>query len=243
MNIASFASTLFAQAADVAGMALPAAPAVQAGPLWREPWAVWVITLLTVAVPTLLAWLAAKSLRFSDSWGRLATLLVAATAGAVITWMGWPPRLGIDLKGGVILVYEVDSARQSTGQVGDCAGRIEQLLSSQDGRKGTVSRMANNRITVRLETTDAALLAERDASSCSIRALTALNSDIKRAVVASLACCIATICLNSAAVSDVSTKDGGATLAVPRTSGCVIVDPVEGDGWAWLGTVARLTAT
>jgi SecD/SecF fusion protein len=35
-------------------------------------------------------------------------------------------------------------------------GRIEQLLASQDGRKGTVSRMADNRIAVRLDTADAA---------------------------------------------------------------------------------------
>jgi preprotein translocase subunit SecD len=89
-------------------------------------------------------------------WGRLATVLVAVTAGAVLTWLGWPPRLGIDLKGGVILVYEVDASRQAAGQVDDCVGRIEQLLASQDGRKGTVSRMADNRIAVRLETADAA---------------------------------------------------------------------------------------
>ncbi|MFM8803565.1 MAG: hypothetical protein ACKOK8_06600, partial [Planctomycetia bacterium] len=74
----------------------------------------------------------------------------------VVTWLGWPPRLGIDLKGGVILVYEVDASRQSAGQVDECVGRIEQLLANQEGRKGTVSRMADNRIAVRLETTDTA---------------------------------------------------------------------------------------
>ena len=154
MNSLPIAIQLFAQAADVvtAAAAVPTA----AMPWWREPWAVWGMTLLTVAVPTLLSWLLAKRLRAADMWGRLATVLVALTAGAVITWLGWPPRLGIDLKGGVILVYEVDASRQSAGQVDECVGRIEQLLSSQDGRKGTVSRMADNRIAVRLETADAA---------------------------------------------------------------------------------------
>ena len=154
MNSLPSAIQLFAQAADVAtgSAAIPAG----AAQWWREPWAVWGITLLTVAVPILVSWLLAKRLRAADMWGRLATVLVALTAGAVITWLGWPPRLGIDLKGGVILVYEVDASRQAAGQVDDCVGRIEQLLSSQDGRKGTVSRMANNRITVRLETADAA---------------------------------------------------------------------------------------
>ncbi len=161
MNSFPISIQLFAQAADVATATATAAAAVpaavqQAAQWWREPWAVWGITLLTVGVPTLLSWLLAKRLRAADMWGRLATVLVALTAGAVITWLGWPPRLGIDLKGGVILVYEVDASRQAAGQVDDCVGRIEQLLSSQDGRKGTVSRMADNRIAVRLDTADAA---------------------------------------------------------------------------------------
>ena len=154
MNSLPIAIQLFAQAADV--VATAATVPTAATPWWREPWAVWGITLLTVAVPTLLSWLVSKRLRAADMWGRLATVLVALTAGAVVTWLGWPPRLGIDLKGGVILVYEVDASRQAAGQVDDCVGRIEQLLSSQDGRKGTVSRMADNRIAVRLETADAA---------------------------------------------------------------------------------------
>ena len=154
MNSFPIVIQLFAQAADLAAAATTAPTATV--PWWREPWAVWGITLLTVAVPTLVSWLLSKQLRAADMWGRLATVLVAATAGAVVTWLGWPPRLGIDLKGGVILVYEVDASRQAAGQVDDCVGRIEQLLSSQDGRKGAVSRMADNRIAVRLETADAA---------------------------------------------------------------------------------------
>ena len=154
MNSLPIAIQLFAQAADVVVTAATVPTA--ATPWWREPWAVWGMTLLTVVVPTLLSWAVSKRLRAADMWGRLATVLVALTAGAVVTWLGWPPRLGIDLKGGVILVYEVDASRQAAGQVDDCVGRIEQLLSSQDGRKGTVSRMTDNRIAVRLETADAA---------------------------------------------------------------------------------------
>jgi len=147
---------LFAQAAELAAAADAPIAALPSAAWWREPWAVMVMTLLTVAVPTLLSWLLGKRLRAADMWGRLATVLVALTAGAVITWLGWPPRLGIDLKGGVILVYEVDATRQSAGQVDDCVSKIEQLLASQDGRKGTVSRLADNRIAVRLDTADAA---------------------------------------------------------------------------------------
>lgn len=94
---------LLAQAAD----GLPAA-----APWWQESWAAWGMTLAVVAVPTFLAWLITRQLRVADLWGRLATVLVALAAGLVVMNLGWPPRMGIDLKGGVILVYEIDAEKQ-----------------------------------------------------------------------------------------------------------------------------------
>ena len=88
-----------------------------AGPWWEETPAVWGLTFAIVAVPTFFAWLLTKQLRVPDLWGRLATVLVALTAGVVVTATGWPPRMGIDLKGGVILVYEIDSTKQPEGGV------------------------------------------------------------------------------------------------------------------------------
>ncbi len=82
------------------------------GPWWNESWAVWGLTLAVVAVPTFVAWLITRQLRVAKLWGRLATVLVALTAGLVLTYLGWPPRMGIDLKGGVILVYEIDAEKQ-----------------------------------------------------------------------------------------------------------------------------------
>jgi SecD/SecF fusion protein len=105
---------------------------------WREPWAVWVISLATIAVPTLVAWLAGKRLRVADMWGRLATVLVALVAGVVVCWLGWPPRLGIDLKGGVILVYEVDAAkaaeRGGAGQEGATTVDMDKLVAAVSRR-------------------------------------------------------------------------------------------------------------
>ena len=97
----------------VAGLLAQAAAGPLEGlPWYRECWAMWGLVLATVAVPTLVAWWLARQLRAADMWGRLAAVLVAATVGGVVTWLGWPPRLGIDLKGGVILVYEVDASKQ-----------------------------------------------------------------------------------------------------------------------------------
>jgi SecD/SecF fusion protein len=142
MNSFPMMQHLFAQAADVAA----AAQAAPAGPVqwWREPWAVWGITLLTVAVPTLLSWLVSKRLRAADMWGRLATVLVALTAGAVISWLGWPPRLGIDLKGGVILVYEVDASKAAEkGAAAEVAGDVGRPAVDMDKLVAAVSRRVN----------------------------------------------------------------------------------------------------
>jgi len=141
-------SLLFAQAAAAVPVAATNLP------WWREGWMMWLITLLTVAVPTLLAWAMGKSLRASDMWGRIATVLVALAAGCVIIALGWPPRMGIDLKGGVILIYEIDASKQVAGQVDDSIGRIGQLLATQDGPQGSATQTADGRIAVRLNTTD-----------------------------------------------------------------------------------------
>ncbi len=150
MNTSSIAFGLLAQAAA----AIPTAPAAPVE-WWRENWALWGIALLTLAVPTFVAWLIAGRLRAADMWGRIATVLVALTAGAVICWMGWPPRLGIDLKGGLILVYEIDTSKQAAARVDDTVRRLEGMLATQEGSQGRLSRRSGGGVTVRLATGDA----------------------------------------------------------------------------------------
>lgn len=146
-----------AQAAVAAAPEVTAATtAATALPWWRVGYGVWLLALLTILVPTILSWFLAKALRVSDMWGRLATVLTALVAGLAVIALGWPPRLGIDLKGGVILVYEVDGSKQVGGQVEDAIGKIESLLTAREGRLGTATRTADGRIGVKLETTDAA---------------------------------------------------------------------------------------
>ena len=50
----------------------------------------------------------AKALRMPDHATRISVVLFAILASTVATLSGWPPKLGIDLRGGVILIYEVD---------------------------------------------------------------------------------------------------------------------------------------
>jgi len=148
MDIFSFSSILFSQVAAIAPDAAAVPAAASAMPWWREGWFLWVLTLLTIGLPTLLARLLAKQFRASDMWGRVAAVLVALTAGCVIIALGWPPRLGIDLKGGVILVYEIDSSKRAdvaaaTAGEGVPAGAAAMGAVDMDKLVAAVSRRVN----------------------------------------------------------------------------------------------------
>ena len=151
MNILTNALVLLAQT-----VADPAISPVVASPWWQTRWAAWLITLAVFVVPTLLAWMITKSLRVPDLWGRLATVLVALAAGAAICWLGWPPRLGIDLKGGLILVYELAAGRQGEMRVDDCVAGIERIMQAEEGSNASLERQPGGRLRVRLDTADQA---------------------------------------------------------------------------------------
>jgi len=144
MNHASSFLTLFAQAVTDAG-------AVAAErPWWQAPGAGWLIAVVILVAATVLAWLVAKLFKAPDMWGRIAAVLVPLAAGGAICWLGWPPRLGIDLKGGLILVYEVAAGRQAEARVEDGIASIERILAAQDGADGRLERQGDRRLTVRL---------------------------------------------------------------------------------------------
>jgi SecD/SecF fusion protein len=151
MNIVSSVVALFAAAGGEAAATVPGGTA-----WWQAPGSGWLIALAVVAGATLLAWLIAKALRVPDMWGRIAAVLVALAAGGTICGLGWPPRLGIDLKGGLILVYEVAAGRQAQTRVDDAVAGIERILAAQDGQSATLERKGAGRVAVRLATKDQA---------------------------------------------------------------------------------------
>ncbi len=66
------------------------------------------IVLAVFIVPIVLANYLSKSLRMPDHFTRMAVVLFAIIASSCATYFEWPPKLGIDLRGGVILIYEVE---------------------------------------------------------------------------------------------------------------------------------------
>ncbi len=122
---------------------------------YTEGWVLWLLAAACIVGPSVVAYLISGGLRAKDMWGRMAVVLTALTCGIVIVASGWPPRLGIDLKGGVILVYEVDAAKRVSEQADDAARRIEEVINREEGLTGVASRTADGLVAVRLETADA----------------------------------------------------------------------------------------
>lgn len=74
------------------------------------------VMLGVFALPFFLGQSLANSLRMKDYGWKIGLILCTLVATTVVLVTGWPPKLGIDLKGGVILVYEVDVQGRSTVQ-------------------------------------------------------------------------------------------------------------------------------
>jgi SecD/SecF fusion protein len=130
-------SPLLAQAASQ----LPAAPVAPLGPAvpwYQEAWFGMAIAVAVLVLPFLIGQWWAKRLRMNDYAWRIGLLLFSLTAGIVICLVGWPPRLGIDLSGGVILVYEVDQSKTTTVNLPSVVDQVRKELED-NGLNATVS--------------------------------------------------------------------------------------------------------
>jgi SecD/SecF fusion protein len=103
-----------------------------------QPWA-WLWTLLRVAlalpIPVWLGYWVAGLLRMRDYGWKLAAIFVALAASAVIIQAG-KLNLGVDLKGGAILVYEID--RETLKREGG-----GELISSSIDWAGLIRRLGD----------------------------------------------------------------------------------------------------
>ena len=68
---------------------------------------IFATVLAVLIVPFLVGNFLAKSLRTPELGGRMGAVIFALLAGSLVVGFGWPPKLGVDLKGGVILTYEI----------------------------------------------------------------------------------------------------------------------------------------
>lgn len=77
-------------------------------------WAPVLLFLVVVVGSFALAAGIASSLRVREYQTKLSIIFLSLFAAGAIIWSGWPPKLGIDLKGGVYLVYETGEKAKET---------------------------------------------------------------------------------------------------------------------------------
>lgn len=135
-----------------------AAPlAQQIGETTTEPvakptnWAPLLLALAVIVGAFVLAAAIASSLRLREYQTKLTIIFLSLFAAAAVVWSGWPPKLGIDLKGGVYLVYETGEKAKETladaasDELSGDAPRASGGLSSEDMSKliSAISRRIN----------------------------------------------------------------------------------------------------
>ena len=84
------------------------------------PWYIGLlVAVATIAASFFLGGYLGRKLRMPDHGWKIGICLFSLLASAVVVLMGPPLKLGIDLSGGAILVYEVDQATKKPGEVVD----------------------------------------------------------------------------------------------------------------------------
>ena len=93
-----------------------------------SPWARW---------PCRSSWAAtwARSSACPTTAGRSASVLFSLLASVAVLLLGPPLKLGVDLSGGVILVYEVDQTKKKPGQTVDMDKLIDADQAAREPRR------------------------------------------------------------------------------------------------------------
>ncbi|MDY0167300.1 MAG: protein translocase subunit SecD [Thermoguttaceae bacterium] len=121
------------------------------------------IALAVVVFSMMLGSYLARRFRMPDYGWRISLVLLTLGIGAVVTVFGWPPKLGIDLRGGVILVYEVDQDKK-----GEEAVEMDKLVAAVSRR---VNPGGQKEVTVRTFGTEQIEIIVPEADEAELRRL------------------------------------------------------------------------
>ncbi len=92
--------------------------------------------------------LVARALRLPDYSFRIGLVLFTLIASMAVNIAGWPPKRGIDLSGGVVLVYEIEKGASSPALLENTVDQINQRLSGGDGPKLAARASGSNQVEI-----------------------------------------------------------------------------------------------
>ncbi len=125
-------------------------------PWYQEGWFSVVVAMAVVILPFMVGSWLAKRLRMNEYAWRIGLLLFSLVAGIVVCVYGWPPRLGIDLSGGVILVYEVDASKAASADLSSVVDALRKDLSESGAANVRVEANAEGKVEIALAGADPA---------------------------------------------------------------------------------------
>ncbi len=128
------------------GQAAPAAAAPEAG-----SHTMLINLLLAVGVTAgsfALGSFLAQRLRMRDYGFKIGLVLFTLFASLAVNFMGWPPKRGIDLSGGVVLIYEVDRGLSQPGYMQTAIARINEQLNAGGGEKLEATPISSEQIEI-----------------------------------------------------------------------------------------------
>lgn len=114
----------------------PDATAAPAAQDWRQNgWLKLAVVLAVLVLPFMISNFLATRWRMPDYATKFTIILLTIFASIAIIVMGWPPRLGIDLRGGVILIYEIQEDSAQTAGIPDEAKQEPEQSAQANGEK------------------------------------------------------------------------------------------------------------
>src|SRR5215472_13477992 len=135
--------SLFAQAA-------PVAPANW----YDEPWFMISSAVVVLVAPYFIGEWIGRRLRMPDYGWKIGLILVAIVAGVTINIVRWPPKLGIDLSGGVKLIYQLDQGKLRSVNVDQLVQKMADAANSASfgSKKAEVHPLEEGRLEIKLPT-------------------------------------------------------------------------------------------
>ncbi|HXT58529.1 MAG TPA: protein translocase subunit SecD [Pirellulales bacterium] len=110
------------------------------------------IVVAVFVIPVVLGHYLSKALRMPDYATRISVVLFATLASLVATLYGWPPKLGIDLSGGVILIYEVE--QENFKEMDKLVGAISKRVNPGGIKEVTVRPYGEREIEIQIPRAD-----------------------------------------------------------------------------------------
>lgn len=96
------------------------------------------ILLVAIALPFFLGWLWARSIRMPNYAWRIGLILCTIIGSLVTIALGWPPKLGVDLKGGWIMIYQIE---YTTNEAQPVPATIRQMDEDTSARGALIQKL------------------------------------------------------------------------------------------------------